>query len=134
MYKAFIEIQSKPQDGRCKAIQKPNQKSFKPKKLQIFHDLYTLKNALKKLILNIKPKNLFLPGEELTLSTCPGWVVAGAAKRCPLKVVGIPVDPPCSAEELVEIIQVTGGGGRGRFSFFFGLWGGKCIQTVFFFF
>jgi len=34
-------------------------------------------------------------------------VVASAAKACPLRAVGIPVDPPCAAKELAEIIQAT---------------------------
>lgn len=46
--------------------------------------------------------------EELFLSTCPSRVVASAAKACPLRAVGIPVDPPCAAKELAEIIQATG--------------------------
>ena len=34
-------------------------------------------------------------------------MVASAAKACPLRAVGIPVDPPCAAIELAEIIQAT---------------------------
>ena len=45
--------------------------------------------------------------QELYLSTCPGRVVARAAKACPLRAVGIPVDPPCTSEELAEIIQAS---------------------------
>ena len=43
------------------------------------------------------------------MTNCPGWVLASAAKTCPLRSVGIPVDPPCTAQELTDIIQATGG-------------------------
>lgn len=43
--------------------------------------------------------------QELSLPTCPSRVVVMAAKACPLRAVAIPVDPPCTAQELAEIIQ-----------------------------
>lgn len=46
--------------------------------------------------------------EELQVSACPSWVIALAARKCPLKIIGIPVDPPCTPQELVDIIQAAG--------------------------
>ncbi|CAE7203837.1 unnamed protein product, partial [Symbiodinium microadriaticum] len=46
--------------------------------------------------------------EDVWLLRCPGPVLAEAAKRCPLKSIGIAVEPPCDFESLTRIIQASG--------------------------
>ncbi|CAJ1346832.1 unnamed protein product, partial [Effrenium voratum] len=46
--------------------------------------------------------------QDLHLLHCPAAVVARAARLCPLRSVGIPVQPPCTAEELCDIVKATG--------------------------
>ncbi|CAE7943911.1 unnamed protein product [Symbiodinium necroappetens] len=46
--------------------------------------------------------------EDVWLLRCPGPVLAEAAKRCPLKSIGIAVEPPCDFESLTRIIEASG--------------------------